>query len=63
MVNIDESWIAESDYRRCRWVPKGDDNSLSERAVGHRVNMIVAVSSQGHVWLSLTQCNTDENVM
>ena len=63
MVNIDESWIAESDYRRFRWVPKGDDNSLSERAVGHRVNMIVAVSSQGHVWLSLTQCNTDENVM
>ena len=29
----------------------------------HRVNMIVAVSSEGHVWLSLTQCNTDENVM
>ena len=63
VVNIDESWIAESDYRRCRWVTKGEDNSLAERAVGHRVNMIVAVSSQGHVWLALTQCNTDENVM
>ena len=63
VVNIDESWIAESDYRRCRWATKGEDNSLAERAVGHRVNMIVAVSSQGHVWLALTQCNTDENVM
>ena len=25
--------------------------------------MIAAVSSEGYVWLALTQCNTDENVM
>ena len=36
---------------------------MADRALGHRVNMIVAVSSAGHAWLSLTQCNTDENVM
>ena len=29
----------------------------------HKVNMISAVSSEGFVWLSLTQCNTDENIM
>ena len=63
VVNIDESWIAESDFRRRSWGLKNSTNSMSERAVGHRVNMIVAVSSRGHVWLSLTQCNTDENVM
>ena len=63
VVNIDESWIAESDFRRRCWGLKNTSNSMSERAVGHRVNMIVAVSSRGHVWLSLTQCNTDENVM
>ena len=63
VVNIDESWIDSSDYRRRRWVPKGEDNSLAARTLGHKVNIIVAVSSEGHVWLSLTQCNTDENVM
>ena len=63
MVNVDETWIPESDFRRRRWVAKGGDNSMAGRTIGHRVNMIVAVSSQGHVWLSLTQCNTDENVM
>ena len=31
--------------------------------MGHKVNMISAVSSEGFVWLSLTQCNTDENIM
>ena len=63
VVNIDESWIPETDFRRRRWVAKGGDNSMPERALSHRVNMIVAVSTEGHVWLSLTQCNTDENVM
>ena len=36
---------------------------MKEGIMSHRVNMIVAVSSEGHVWISLTQCNTDENVM
>ena len=63
VVNIDETWIPESDFRRRRWVAKGGDNSMAEGKMSHRINMIVAVSSEGHVWLSLTQCNTDENVM
>ena len=36
---------------------------MADRIMGHKVNMIVAVSSEGRVWLALTQCNTDENVM
>ena len=36
---------------------------MTEGIMSHRINMIVAVSSQGYVWISLTQCNTDENVM
>jgi len=36
---------------------------MSDRPLGHKVNIIVAVSSEGQVWLSQTQCNTDENVM
>ena len=63
VVNIDETWIPETDFRRRRWNAKGEDNSMKEGIMSHRVNMIVAVSSEGHVWISLTQCNTDENVM
>ena len=44
-MNIDESWIPESDFRRRRWVAKGEDNSMTEGKMSHRINMIVAVSS------------------
>ena len=63
VVNIDETWIPETDFRKRRWTAKGAENSMVEGVMRHRVNMIAAVSSKGHVWLSLTQCNTDENVM
>ena len=63
VVNIDETWIPATDYRKRCWSRKGTVTSMPERTLGSRVNMIAAVSSKGHVWLSLTQCNTDESVM
>ena len=63
VVNVDETWVPATDYRRARWNKRGQNNSMPDRPMGHRVNMITAISSEGHVWLSLTQCNTDENVM
>ena len=52
IVNIDESWVPVSDFRRRCWNRAGEDNSLSDRPLGHKVNIIVAVSSDGSVWLS-----------
>ena len=63
ILNIDESWIPSEDFRRSCWYTRGDLNSLPERSIGFKINMIAAVSSEGKVWLALTQCNTDENVM
>ena len=54
VINIDESWIAEQDFRRRCWHTKGKSNTYAEQAVGHKVNIIVAVSSQGKAWLALT---------
>ena len=63
IVNVDESWVPVTDFRRRCWNKAGEGNSMSDRPLGHKVNIIVAVSSEGQVWLSQTQCNTDENVM
>ena len=63
IVNLDETWLPQTDFRRACWNKRGYKNSMPDQVMGHRVNMIAAISSQGHVWLSLTQCNTDENVM
>ena len=37
--------------------------SHHDNVLGNKVNLIVAVSSEGFVWLSLTQCNTDDEMM
>ena len=62
VVNIDETWVPCSDFRRRCWGERGSGNSMHDTALSSRVNCIVAVSSEGHVWMALTQCNTDENV-
>ena len=38
-------------------------NTLGDATMGYKVNLIVAVSTEGEVWASLTQCNTDTDVM
>ena len=63
MVNIDESWVPVSDFRRRCWNRSSANNSQAEQSMGHKVNLIYAVSSEGPVWLAQTQCNTDENIM
>ena len=62
-MNIDESWLPESDFIRRNWDKRGDSHSVPANALGRKVNMIAAVSSEGYVWLALTQPNTDEDVM
>lgn len=63
VVNVDETWLPELCYNRFSWQQRGDPASMAEQVMGHRVNLITAVSSQGQVWMALTQCNTDEQVM
>ena len=63
VINIDESWVPVTDFRSHCWNRSSENNSLPEQVMGHKVNLICAVSSEGLVWLSQTQCNTDENVM
>ena len=63
VVNVDESWLPESDFSRRNWDKRGDSHSIPANPLGRKINMIAAVSSEGYVWLSLTQPNTDEDVM
>ena len=54
IINIDESWIPHTDFRRQRWGTRKENNSMADKVLGYKVNMIVAVSSEGRVWLALT---------
>jgi hypothetical protein len=59
IVNLDESWLGESDFRRMKWGPRKGTNSMRERVVAPRVTLIMAHDSNGELFMSLSQSNTD----
>ena len=38
-------------------------NSAQDKALSQKINIITAISTEGEVWISLTTCNTDTNVL
>ena len=63
IINVDESWLSHTDFRRRKWKAHGMTNSVPRRNVNPRISCIGAVDTEGDVYLSLTQKNTDNMVM
>ena len=38
-------------------------NTAPDKALSEKINIITAMSSDGDVWISLTTCNTDSEVL
>ena len=53
IINIDETWIGEMDFRRCKWRARGASNSLSSKGVQPRLSLIVAIDNFGELYMSL----------
>ena len=60
VLNIDETWINEGDFRPKKWTKRGLSNSFSSREVNPRISMISAVGTDGSIYTTLTQINTTE---
>ena len=54
ILNIDETWVAISDYRYMKWQPIGSPNSIPTLPVRPRITMIAGLDTQGNVYVSLT---------
>ena len=52
-----------SDFRRMKWRVKGTTNSVPSMQVLPRISMIVGLDTLGNVYLSLTQSNSNSQVM
>ena len=63
ILNVDESWIGESSFIRRMWCPPKSPATVTSRIVTPRLSLIAAIDTDGRVWYSLTQANTDQNVM
>ena len=63
ILNIDESWINTTSFIRKVWCPVDAPSTVTQRAVTPRLSLIAALDIEGRVYFSLTQDNTDQNVM
>ena len=63
IINIDESWINETNFTRQQWCPAQTPSTITMSPVTHRLSLIAALDTGGNVFFSLTQANTDQNIM
>ena len=62
IVNVDESWLNDSTYFYQLWAPKHQANSVAKKTVTPRISVIAAMDTDGRIWYSLLQANTDSEV-
>ena len=63
IINIDESWISDTNFTRMRWAKTDTPNSVEEHQVNPRLSLLAAIDTEGQVYIALTQRNTDTDVM
>ena len=62
VINIDETWINQTDFRRMKWRQRGETNSLPCRQVNPRVSLLTAIDTSGRVYFAATQVNTNSDI-
>ena len=63
LLNIDETWLGMSDFRRMKWRAKDTTNSVACLSLAPRISMIVALDNFGQSYVSLTQANSNSQIM
>ena len=63
ILNLDETWINDTNYTRMMWCPPQTPATMTTKPISYRISMIAALDTQGCIYYSLTQANTDQNVM
>ena len=63
VVNIDETWLNDTFFARKKWRRRGTSNSMRKKQVLPRISVIAAVDTEGSVYVSLTQVNTETSIM
>ena len=59
-LNIDETWLGMSDFRRMKWQAPDTTNSIPAFSMAPRVTMIVAADSLGNIYFALSQSNSNQ---
>ena len=62
-MNVDETWIGMSDFRRRKWCRHRHINSVAQLQIMPRISMICGLDTNGELYLSLVQANSNSSVM
>ena len=63
IINIDETWINESNFTRKVWGRKDGRGNARFCSITPRISMIAALDFNGKVWYSLSHATTDSDVI
>ena len=63
VLNFDETWVPQMDFRRMKWRAPGSTNSVPMKMVAPRISLVVAIDTLGNMYACFTQANTDSKVM
>jgi hypothetical protein len=63
ILNIDQSWLGMSDFRRMKWRTKASTNSVPKLQLAPRITIIAGIDSKGNIYLSLLQANTNNQTL
>ena len=63
IINVDETWLGMTDFRRRMWSEKRKPASVVQLQMVPRISMIMGLDSAGAVYLSLLQSNNNSNTM
>lgn len=61
IINIDETWIAKSNFKRMHWGSRHLPMSQDKNVVQPRASMILALDQFGDSYISLSQANTNSS--
>ena len=63
LLNVDETWLGLSDFRRRKWRAHGTSNSVRTMQLAPRLSLIIGVDTLGGVYAMLTQANSNAALM
>ena len=63
ILNVDETWLGMTNFKQMKWRAKGTTNSVPVVTMLPRITMIAGLDTQGRVYVSLIQGNSNDQTM
>jgi len=59
IINIDETWLNQSNFVRKIWCPSKATATIPLRTINPSLSMIAALDNEGRIYFSLNHSTTD----